>query len=219
MTRKFDIIVFGATGFTGELVARYLFVNYVPSGLRIAIAGRSLDKLEAVKLSLIEKYNVSESKSFDIPIIIASSSDIESLDKMVSQTKVIITTVGPFEVHGRPLANLYKVEACIRAGTHYIDSTGETTFISSIIDSYHESAVEKKVLIVPSCAYDSVPSDMGTYYLANFFREKYNLRLENVYGSLKVVGFGVSAGTAGTGLIMMEKKFTSMDPGILVRGK
>jgi short subunit dehydrogenase-like uncharacterized protein len=125
----FDIVVWGATGFTGKLIAEYLTTNY-PS-LKVAIAGRSQAKLEQV--------------SSKTPIIIANSSDKDSLDAMVSQTKVIISSVGPFAKYGALL-----IESCVRNSVDYVDITGEPHFVLEMYEKHNKDAEDKGIYIVPS---------------------------------------------------------------------
>ena len=116
-----------------------------------------MSKLESVK-STIQSKNIDSAPEKDIPILIADSSDQDSLDAIVVQTKAIISTVGPFAKYGKPL-----VDSCVRLGTDYVDSTGETHFIHDLIDSYHDKAYEAGIKIVPSCGFDSLPSDIGAF--------------------------------------------------------
>ncbi len=153
-----DVVVFGATGFTGALVVEYMLQQYgVGSSAEVkwAIAGRSKAKLEKVKCDL-ERRLGKESGAADIPVIVADSANKSSLDEMCSGTKVVLSTVGPFQKYGSLL-----VKSCIENGTNYCDSTGETSWIRRMIDQHHEQAVAKKVRLVPSCGYDSIPSDLG----------------------------------------------------------
>lgn len=135
------------------MVAEYFaFAN--SNQLKWAIAGRSASKLEEVQKRLTNTY----SPSNKISVLVADAHSLESLDGLVKQTKVIISTVGPFSLYGHLL-----VDACVRAGTHYVDSTGETLFVKEMIEKYHDQAKEKKVFIVPCCGFDSIPADLGCY--------------------------------------------------------
>lgn len=148
--RTYDLIVFGATGFTGGLVARYLH-GRIGTTLRWALAGRDRAKLEAVRGQLDPAVGVIE----------ADSADPDSLHAMARQTKVVITTVGPYTRHGEPL-----VVACIDEGTDYVDLTGETNWWREIVERHHERAAARDVLIIPSCGYDCIPADIGALYCA-----------------------------------------------------
>jgi short subunit dehydrogenase-like uncharacterized protein len=151
--RAFDIVVFGATGFTGGLVAQYL--ARVPGELRWALAGRNREKLEAVKAALVSEHPACES----VGIIEASSEDESSLKAMCAQTRVVLTTVGPYIRYGEPL-----VKACIAQGADYVDITGEPEFVDGMIAKYDAAAKAAKVKIVSCCGFDSIPHDLGVLY-------------------------------------------------------
>ncbi|KAJ3159193.1 hypothetical protein HK101_001116 [Irineochytrium annulatum] len=199
MSRPYDIIVFGATGFTGALCAEYLLLKG-PANLKFALAGRSQAKLQTVR----SKLALLKSSAENIPLLIADSSDASSLDAVVSQTRVIITTVGPFAQHGVPL-----VESCVRNGTDYIDSTGEPDFIRKCIDRFHDEAVRKGVSIVPSCGFDSMPSDIGTLLVADHFAKQGKKVKEVRYSCVDAAG-GISGGTIHSALGLMEKPFKEL---------
>ncbi|MCZ8378585.1 trans-acting enoyl reductase family protein [Mycobacterium sp. CPCC 205372] len=149
--RQYDIVLYGATGFAGRLTAEYL--ARAGGDARIALAGRSQDKLLAVRDSL-------GPNAADWPLISADASQPSTLDAMAAQTRVVITTVGPYTRYGLPL-----VAACAAAGTDYADLTGETMFIRDSIDHYHKQAADTGARIVHSCGFDSVPSDLTVYAL------------------------------------------------------
>lgn len=151
--RTLDVVLFGATGFTGKRVAEYLAQTLEPN-LRWAIAGRNRDKLEEVRLALASKGKALA----DLPILVADSQDETALDHLVTQTRVVATTVGPYAKYGMPLAR-----ACARQGTSYCDLSGEPTFIRAVIDECHEHARASHARIVPAAGYDSIPSDLGTH--------------------------------------------------------
>lgn len=153
--RAYDVVLFGATGFTGKLVAEYL-ARKGPKDLRWAIAGRNREKLESVREEL-EEIDGGLSK---LPILVADGHDQASLDALVPQTRVVCTTVGPFGQHGRKLA-----AACARHGTHYCDITGEVPFVRASIDENHAKAAETRARIVHCCGFDSIPSDLGVHIL------------------------------------------------------
>ena len=180
-TKKLDLIIWGATGFTGQLVSKYISKTYSSTDLKWGIAGRNKEKI----FSIANKLNINDDRIF-----IADSNNIESLVKLTSKTKVICTTVGPYAKYGTNL-----VEACIGSGTDYCDITGETQWIRRIIDKYHKMAEEKKIKIINSCGFDSVPSDMGVYYSQKRIFEKtgeyasmINMRVAGAKG-------GISGGT------------------------
>ncbi|BDU02765.1 saccharopine dehydrogenase family protein [Nocardia sputorum] len=189
-TREFDLVLFGATGFVGKLTAEYL-LGAAPESARIALAGRSLDKLTSVRDGL-------GPKAADWGLVVADSTDQAALDALAARTEVVVTTVGPYLRYGMPL-----VAACAKAGTHYADLTGEPLFIRDAIDAYHEQAVATGAKIVNSCGYDSIPSDLSVYQL-------YRRTVEDNAGELVDTTLvaslkgGVSGGTIDSGRAMME---------------
>lgn len=156
--RPYDIVIFGATGFTGKLTAKYLATCNEADTLRWAIAGRSPSKLESVKQTLSSL----NPKSKDIGLINAEITDTRSLKEMAEQAKVVISTVGPYLNYGEQV-----VKACVEAGTHYVDLTGEPEFVDAMIHYYHEVAEKKHVKIVNSCGFDSIPHDLGALFAVN----------------------------------------------------
>ncbi|WP_300007824.1 saccharopine dehydrogenase NADP-binding domain-containing protein [Pseudonocardia sp.] len=152
MDRPHDLVVYGATGFVGELTAAYL-AEHAPAGVRIALAGRSATKLEAVRARL-------PAAARDWPLIVADSADTAALERLAESTRVLVTTVGPYARYGLPV-----VEACARAGTHYADLTGEVLFHRDAIDRVDKIAQDTGARIVHSCGYDSIPSDLGVLVL------------------------------------------------------
>ena len=152
MDKKFDIIVYGATGFTGSLCAKYLKENY--SGLRWAVAGRNEEKL-----SLLCK-NIGA----NCQLFIAEANDSLALDNITQKTKVVLSTAGPFHRYGSKL-----VASCVKNSTHYVDITGENFWVKQMINQHHQEAKKKGVRVVPSCGYDSIPSDLGCFFSATSF--------------------------------------------------
>ena len=152
MNKKFDIIVYGATGFTGSLCVKYLQENY--SDLRWGIAGRNQEKLEALSKKL----------GLNCEIFIADGNDLPALNEITKQTRVVLTTAGPFHKYGSKL-----VASCVTNSTHYVDITGENFWVKEMIEKHHEEAKKKGVRIIPSCGYDSVPSDLGCFFAAKSF--------------------------------------------------
>ncbi|MGB8224531.1 MAG: saccharopine dehydrogenase NADP-binding domain-containing protein, partial [Polyangiales bacterium] len=149
-SRDFDIVLWGATGFTGRLVAEYLVRNYLggDTGLRLALAGRSNEKLKRI---------AEEVGAPEVPILVGDSFDADSLDAIASRGEVLISTVGPYAKYGAEI-----VAACVRNGTDYCDLTGEPHFVRAMIDAHHEEAKKTGARIVHCCGYDSIPSDLGT---------------------------------------------------------
>ncbi|KAG0085448.1 hypothetical protein BGZ92_008997 [Podila epicladia] len=198
--REFDVIIYGATGFTGLRTCQYLARTY-PKGVRWAIAGRSTAKLEEVRQKLV----AIDPALSTLPIVQADASDMSALEAMTARTKVVLTTVGPFLAHGIPL-----VEACVKQGTHYIDSTGETPFVNKIIQKYHEEARAKNVVVVPCCGFDSVPSDIGTKLVVDFLKSEYNLNTKSVKMSLRSWRGAASGGTLASACGIMEAREGNM---------
>ena len=162
--REFDIIIWGASGFTGRLVAEYLSQNYSPNELKWAIAGRDGNKLNKIRNQYLDE---------KIPIIIADSFDEISLKKMTKRTKVICTTVGPYAKYGSLL-----VKSCVSSKTHYCDLAGEAQWIRKMIDLHHKDAKDNNVRIVNSCGFDSIPSDLGVYYIhKNISKKNLSIRM------------------------------------------
>jgi short subunit dehydrogenase-like uncharacterized protein len=152
MNRKFDIILFGATGFTGKLVAEYLSKHANTENISWAIAGRDAEKLMVVSNAL------SENKP---AIITADVNDVISLKNMVSQTKILMSTVGPFNRYGKDV-----VTSCIESGTHYLDITGEPSFVADLYNNHFQSAADHKACIVNCCGFDSIPADFAAWLTA-----------------------------------------------------
>ena len=181
-SRKFDVIIWGASGFTGKLVAEYLYKNYSSSGdLKWAIAGRDFSKLELVR------EEIADSK---IPIIIADSNDMISLNNMTKKTKVICTTVGPYAKFGSNL-----VSSCVDNQTHYCDLAGEVQWIRKMIDAHHDKAKANKTKIVNSCGFDSIPSDLGVYFIQKKSIEISKQRAKHIKMRVAGVKGGISGGT------------------------
>lgn len=158
-TRPWDIVVFGATGFTGALVAEYL-ATHAPAELRIGLAGRNADKLEAVRRSLGEV-------GTRFGTLHADSADAESLRALAGQARVVCTTVGPYAKYGLPL-----VEACAHVGTHLCDLTGEVQFMRRSIDAFDGVAKSTGARIVHACGFDSIPSDLGMATVHDFVKRE-----------------------------------------------
>ncbi len=198
--RQYEVILWGATGFTGRLVAEYLNKQYGTSGdLKWAMAGRNREKLEKIRKELGNEA---------IPLIVADSKDRISLDKMVQQTKVICTTVGPYAKYGSDL-----VAACVANGVDYCDLTGETQWIRKMIDDHHEAAKAKGVKIVNCCGFDSIPSDIGVYFLQKEAKAQKGEYCNHIKLRVKVMKGGMSGGTyASLNNVMAE---AANDPSIM----
>ncbi|WP_329485415.1 saccharopine dehydrogenase NADP-binding domain-containing protein [Kitasatospora sp. NBC_01246] len=159
--RPYDLVLFGATGFTGALTAEYLARN-APAGCRWALAGRTRGKLEALRAHLATL----EPGCADLPLLIADSTDPGSLREVAAAARVVVSTVGPYLSHGEPL-----VAACADAGTDYVDLTGEPEFVDRMYLLHHRRAVETGARLVHSCGFDSVPHDLGVLFTLERMRE------------------------------------------------
>lgn len=185
-TREYDVIIWGASSFTGRLVAEFYLNTYGVNGeLKWAMAGRNQAKLEEVRAGLNDGKG-----NKDIPILIADSHDAASLNALVSKTKVICTTVGPYALYGSEL-----VAACVEAGTDYCDLAGESQWIRRMIDQHHERAQETGARIVHCCGFDSIPSDMGTYFIQSKAKELKGEYAKAVKVRVKAMKGGASGGT------------------------
>ncbi|MDM7950829.1 saccharopine dehydrogenase NADP-binding domain-containing protein [Hydrogenophaga sp.] len=187
-----DLIVFGATGFTGRLVAEYLNTTYgVGRDVKWAMAGRSLDKLRRVR----DELGISE----DLPLLVADASDTAALKKLVAQTRVVITTVGPYQLHGNQL-----VGACADAGTDYVDLCGEPGWMAEKIPQLQKPAAASGARIVFSCGFDSIPFDLGVVFLQHEAMKRLGEPLVRVHGRVKTMKGTFSGGTAASLLATME---------------
>ncbi|MCV7029771.1 saccharopine dehydrogenase family protein [Mycobacterium sherrisii] len=182
--REFDIVVYGATGFVGQLTAKYL--ARAGTGARIALAGRSAQRLRAVRDRLAPA-----AQSW--PVLIADASSPSTLNEMAARAQVVVTTVGPYARYGLPL-----VAACAAAGTDYADLTGEANFIRAAIDRYHKQANDTGARIVHCCGFDSVPSDMSVYALYRAARDDGTGELGDTHFVLRSLFGGVSGGTVAS---------------------
>ena len=166
--REYDIVVFGATGFTGALTAEYLG-HRAPATTRWALAGRNRDKLEAVRRRLAE---ISPA-SAQLPLLTADTGDASSMRKLAESTRVVITTVGPYIKYGEPV-----VAACAAAGTSYVDLTGEPEFVDLMWLRYHEQAQQTGARLIHSCGFDSIPYDLGALFAVQHLPEGAPIKLE-----------------------------------------
>ncbi len=177
------MVVFGATGFVGRLVAGYL-AGAAPAQVRIALAGRSLARLEAVR---------DEVGAAGWPLLKADLGDPASLSALAGATRVLATTAGPYAPHGLPL-----VEACVEAGTDYLDLAGEVLFMRESIDRYHDKAAARGTRIVHACGIDSIPSDLGVLRLAERAAADGAGKLEDTIALVRAFHGGLSGGTLAT---------------------
>jgi short subunit dehydrogenase-like uncharacterized protein len=188
--RRFDVVLWGATGFTGELVAEYLARTYgVGRSVRWALAGRSREKLEKVRNAL----EAIDPRARELPLLLGDSADRASLDFIARETRVVTSTVGPYALYGKEL-----VAACTEAGTDYCDLTGEFPFVREMIDLHHERARETGARIVHSCGFDSIPSDLGTLTLQSYMRDTHGGRCVEVKCFAGKSTLAISGGTAAS---------------------
>jgi short subunit dehydrogenase-like uncharacterized protein len=187
-----DLIVFGATGFTGRLVAEYLHTTYgVGRDVKWAMAGRSLDKLQKVR----DELGIGE----DLPLLVADASDTAALKKLVAQARVVITTVGPYQLYGNEL-----VAVCAEAGTDYVDLCGEPGWMAEKIPQLQKPAANSGARIVFSCGFDSIPFDLGVVFLQHEAMQRLGEPLVRVHGRVKTMKGTFSGGTAASLLATME---------------
>ena len=193
-TREFDIIIQGATGFTGTLVAEYLLRQYgVGNDLRWALAGRSEEKLHDVRDGL-------GADACELELIVADSFDKDALQTLAKRTRVVLTTVGPYALYGSDL-----VAACVNAGTHYCDLAGEVQWIRKMIDTHHERAKETGAKIVHCCGFDSVPMDIGVWFLQEATHEKHGAYCESISMLVKATKGTASGGTLASMMNLIKE--------------
>jgi short subunit dehydrogenase-like uncharacterized protein len=193
-SREFDIIVWGATGFTGALVAHYLLRQYGSDGdLRWAIAGRSQKKLDALQQEL----GVENGK---LETIVADSFDADTLSDMASRTRVVLTTVGPYALYGSAL-----VEACVENGTHYCDLAGEVQWIRKMIDQHQQRAAQTGARIVHCCGFDSVPMDIGVWFLQEEAKKRFGHYCDSITMLVKATKGSASGGTVASLINLIEE--------------
>jgi short subunit dehydrogenase-like uncharacterized protein len=195
--REFDIVLYGATGFVGKLTAEYL--ARAGGDARIALAGRSQDKLLAVRETLGER-------AHSWPLIAADASAPSTLNAMAEQTRVVVTTVGPYLRYGLPL-----VAACAAAGTDYADLAGESIFIRESIDLHHKQAIDTGARIVHSCGFDSIPSDFTVYALYRRVEQDQAGQLGDTNLVVRSFAGGVSGGTVASWLELMRTAATDAE--------
>src|SRR6185437_4269381 len=172
---KFDIVVYGASGFTGRLVAEYLAAHYrSDTQLKWAMAGRSLDKLASVRDAI--------GAPADTPLIAADASDGASLKAMVDQTKSVVTAVGPYLLHGNEL-----LAACAASGTDYFDLCGEVPWMRRMIDAHQATAERSGARIMFSCGYDSVPFELGVYFCQQAAKKAIGAPVARVKGRIRAM--------------------------------
>jgi short subunit dehydrogenase-like uncharacterized protein len=188
---EFDIIVYGATGYTGRLVAEHLAQRYGVGGeVKWAMAGRSADKLAQVRDEI--------GAPNDTPLIVADASDPDQLNAMVARAKAIITTVGPYQLYGSDL-----VAACAASGTDYLDLSGEPNWMRQMIVAHEAQAKASGARILFSCGFDSIPFELGVYFNQETAKAKLGGPVPRVKGRLRAMKGGLSGGTAASGAATM----------------
>jgi short subunit dehydrogenase-like uncharacterized protein len=189
--RDHDLVVYGATSFVGQILCRYLARRHGTAGdLRWAIAGRSASKLD----------DVARATGSDVPRIVADASDRAALDEMAASTRVVASTVGPYALHGSEL-----VAAVVEAGSDYCDLTGEVQWMRRMIDQHQARAETTGARIVHACGFDSIPSDLGTWFVQQRALEQFGEPCVEVRMSVRGMKGGVSGGTAASGMQMFEE--------------
>jgi short subunit dehydrogenase-like uncharacterized protein len=200
MDRTFDLIVFGATGFTGRLVAEYLHNTYGDAGdLRWAMAGRSAARLAEVRDAL--------GIDAALPLLVADAADADALTALVRQAKVVLTTVGPYQRFGEPL-----IRACAAAGTDYVDLCGEPGWMAKMIPELQPVAQASGARIVFSCGFDSIPFDLGVLYAQHEAQARLGAPLKRVHGRVKTMKGTFSGGTVAS--MLATYAATKADPSL-----
>jgi short subunit dehydrogenase-like uncharacterized protein len=198
---KFDIVVYGATGFTGQLVAEYLAAHYKNDAqLKWAMAGRSKDKLAKVRDAI--------GAPADTPLIVADASDPGSIKAMVDQTRSVVTTVGPYLLYGNEL-----IAACAASGTDYFDLCGEVPWMRRMIDAHHTAAEQSGARIVFSCGYDSLPFELGVFTCQEAAKKTFGAPVARVKGRVRAMKGTFSGGTAASGKAIFDA--AAKDPSLL----
>ncbi len=198
MTKEFDIVVHGATGFTGRLVIEYLLAR-TDTGLRWAMGGRSLDKLAAVRDSV--------GAPASTPLVVTDSTDPTSLAALMDRTRLVLTTVGPYQLYGSDL-----VAACAAHGVDYVDLCGEPAWMRQMIDAHQAAAQASGARIVFSCGFDSIPFDLGVLMLQDEFRQRFGAPAPRVRGRVRKMKGTFSGGTAAS---LKATMAAAADPAVL----
>jgi len=196
----FHVVIWGASGFTGRLVAEHLAKDYRGSQIRWALAGRSQEKLETIRSELAQRYG-NDATIAATPILLGDLSDAASLDRICSQTRVLISTAGPFALHGTPI-----VHAALRQSTHYVDITGEVPWVAQLIRDFHDEAAKTNVRIVPCCGYDSTPSDLGALLVVDYIHRQLGKQAASVVSAVVDAQGGVSGGTIASGMNIISSQ-------------
>ena len=193
LRRPYDLILYGASGFVGKQAVQYLVSHVPPGQVRWAIAGRNRQKLEAVR----------DEVGVTVDLLVADSQDQQAIDAIVSQTRVLLTTAGPFALYGNAL-----VDACVRFKTHYVDITGETPWVRTLIDRYHTQATADGTRIIPCCGFDSVPSDLGAYLVVRHLQQEMEMPCKQVNAYFQASG-GFNGGTLASAFNLYDSQGTA----------
>ncbi len=200
MTKPFDLVVHGATGFTGRLVVEYLLQRYPQgSGLRWAMGGRSAEKLAAVRDEL--------GAPADTPLVVTDTGNPASLQALMGSTRLVLTTVGPYQLYGNEL-----VAACANAGVDYVDLCGEPAWMRRMIDAHEAQAKASGARIVFSCGFDSIPFDLGVYLLQTEMQARFGQPASRVRGRVRKMKGTFSGGTAAS---LKATLAAASEPGVL----
>ena len=201
MTKPYDLVVHGATGFTGRLVVEYLLQRYpVGSGLRWAMGGRSAEKLAAVRDEL--------GAPADTPLVVTDTSNPASLQALMDATRLVLTTVGPYQLYGNEL-----VAACAKAGVDYVDLCGEPAWMRRMIDTHEATAKASGARIVFSCGFDSIPFDLGVFLLQTEMQARFGRPASRVRGRVRKMKGTFSGGTAAS--LKATLAAAASEPGVL----
>jgi short subunit dehydrogenase-like uncharacterized protein len=199
--RPYDVVLYGASGFVGRQTVEYFNRHATPAHVRWAIAGRNRQKLEAVR----------DEMGAAVDVLVADSQDQLAIDAIVSQTRVLLTTAGPFALYANAL-----VDACVRFKTHYVDITGETPWVKTLIDRYHAQASIDGTRIFPCCGFDSVPSDLGSYLIVRYMQREWGVGCQQVNAYFQAFG-GFNGGTLASAFNLFDSGATKQlaDPFLL----
>ncbi|HAU57516.1 MAG TPA: saccharopine dehydrogenase [Comamonadaceae bacterium] len=201
MTKPFDLVVHGATGFTGRLVVEYLLQRHpAGGGLRWAMSGRSAEKLAAVRDEL--------DAPADTPLVVTDTTDAASLQALMDSTRLVLTTVGPYQLYGNEL-----VAACAKAGVDYVDLCGEPAWMRRMIDAHEAQAKASGARIVFSCGFDSIPFDLGVFLLQREMQARFSQPASRVRGRVRKMKGTFSGGTAAS--LKATLAAAASEPGVL----
>ncbi len=203
MSKEFDIVIHGATGFTGRLVAEYMMARYPnngnPEGIRWAMGGRSADKLAAVRDEI--------GAPKDTPLLVTETANPASLQALMNRTRLVLTTVGPYQLYGNEM-----VAACASNGVDYVDLCGEPAWMRHMIDAHEDAAKKSGARIVFSCGFDSVPFDLGVFMLQSEFKNKHGHAASRIRGRVRKMKGTFSGGTAAS---LKATMAAAADPAVL----